>query len=218
MRPHYLIAVACAAVAFTAVLYLDSRERGETSTAASTASVVRQPHRAPDVATTFRPDRDGFEIDGVMIPRPRANTAHEAAVSPALGHVNPRELAAATTTDEDPRAAIQALAENQARMKEHVASVAASFATEARDQRWSNDVGESLRTTLGSDELAAMAVQNIDCRTTTCRIEVQDDGSGSLQTLVPMLAVQMAASLPNLIAERIDQPNGKTAMVLYMSR
>jgi hypothetical protein len=103
-------------------------------------------------------------------------------------------------------------------MREHLSAVAASYGSEARDQRWSNEVGESLRAAFSTEELAGTAVQSIDCRTTTCRIEMQDDGSGNLPALLPMLAVQMAGSLPNVTAERIDQPDGKSSMVVYMSR
>jgi hypothetical protein len=47
---------------------------------------------------------------------------------------------------------------------------------------------------------------------------MQDDGTGKAASTIPMLAVQMAGALPNLIADRIEQSNGKAMIVLYLSR
>jgi hypothetical protein len=112
----------------------------------------------------------------------------------------------------------EARAQSALARKELLAAVAASFSREARDQRWSNDVTESVRVILGGDEFAGVSLQHIDCRTRTCRIELQDGDSGHLPMTLPMLAVQMAGSLPNMLVDYVDQPDGKKTAILYLSR
>lgn len=101
---------------------------------------------------------------------------------------------------------------------EHTATVAADFRNEPLDPPFAVTTADSLRGVLDSDELAKMPVQTIDCRTKTCRIEIGDDGSGIVPRTLPMFMVRMADTLPNVIAQRLEQPNGRATMVLYMSK
>jgi hypothetical protein len=101
---------------------------------------------------------------------------------------------------------------------ERAADVAASFRSEPLDPPFALMTAESLRGVLASDELARMPVQAIDCRAKTCRVEIQDDGSGIVPLKLPMLMVRMADTLPNVSAQRIEQPSGRATMVLYMSK
>jgi hypothetical protein len=118
----------------------------------------------------------------------------------------------------DPRADAAVLAEAERQFDEHTAAVAATFSDEPRDPAFALATSDSLRVALDSDELAKMPVQTIDCRTKTCRVEIGDDGSGVVPQVLPMLMVRMADSLPNVIAQRVEQPNGRATMVLYMSK
>jgi hypothetical protein len=118
----------------------------------------------------------------------------------------------------DPRSDAAALAEAERQFDEHTATVAATFSGEPRDPTFALNTSDSLRVALDSDELAKMPVQTIDCRTKTCRVEIGDDGSGVVPQVLPMLMVRMADSLPNVIAQRHEQPNGRATMVLYMSK
>jgi hypothetical protein len=71
---------------------------------------------------------------------------------------------------------------------------------------------------LSTDEVGGIQADNIDCRSDSCRVEVRDDGSGSLSKSMPMLAQQLAGTLPTITANNISQPNGESAVVLYLSR
>jgi hypothetical protein len=35
---------------------------------------------------------------------------------------------------------------------------------------------------------------------------------------LPFLAMRMADTLPSIVSQRVDQPNGRATVVLYMSR
>jgi hypothetical protein len=118
----------------------------------------------------------------------------------------------------DPRSDAAALEQAERQFEEHTATVAATFSGEPRDPTFALNTSDSLRVALDSDELAKMPVQTIDCRTKTCRVEIGDDGSGVVPQVLPMLMVRMADSLPNVIAQRHEQPNGRATMVLYMSK
>jgi type IV secretory pathway VirB10-like protein len=209
MRNHHRI-VLCAALGFGAGFYIHSINHQKAPNAESMSTrTERAPAQVP-IETRLQSTPADFVTARAMVAGSPADSRQQ---------LPTREVPSDAVNAADPRASLEEeRAKGELRWKEHVAAVAASFAREARDQRWSNEVAESLRATFGSEELAAATVQSIDCRTSTCRVEVQDDGSGKLPMIVPMLAVQMAGSLPNLVAEHIDQPNGKMMMVLYMSR
>jgi hypothetical protein len=210
MRNHHWI-VLCAALGFGAGFYTHSINRQKARIAESMSTrTERAPAQVQAIETRLQSTPADFANARAMVAGSPADSRQQ---------LPTREVPSDAVNAADPRASLEEeRAKGELRWKEHVAAVAASFAREARDQRWSNEVGESLRATFGSEELAAATVHSIDCRTNTCRVEVQDDGSGKLPMIVPMLAVQMARSLPNLVAEHIDQPNGKMVMVLYMSR
>jgi hypothetical protein len=118
----------------------------------------------------------------------------------------------------DPLARTGALADAARQFDDHTAQIAATFSNELRDPRFAIVAGEGLRTMLDNQEFASMPVQNIDCRSVTCRVEINDDGSGAVSQALPMLAVRMAETLPNIIAQRLEQPNGRATMVLFMSK
>ena len=100
----------------------------------------------------------------------------------------------------------------------HVAEIAAIFERELRDQKWADGTRDSIEATLARGELTQVKLKSIDCRTSTCRLEIQEDIHNKLSTLLPLLALQLADKLPNVTAQRLDQGDGRATMVLFMSR
>jgi hypothetical protein len=47
---------------------------------------------------------------------------------------------------------------------------------------------------------------------------LRDDGSGRLSKAMPMLAQQLAGTLPTVTANNIAQADGSSTVVLYLSR
>jgi hypothetical protein len=216
MRVHHWITIGVAAAGFAAALSFHSRPApiGYVEQPVSTRA-VRYPEQPFAMSPAASAD-DLIPAQGAALrfnaeaARARAEKAQSGPGAAAPAEIpNPDELRARMDADR---------AQAETRMRDHLATVAAGFAAEARDQRWSNDVGESIRHALSGEEFTGAGVQSVDCRTKTCRIEMQDDGTGKAASTIPMLAVQMAGALPNLIADRIEQSNGKAMIVLYLSR
>jgi hypothetical protein len=62
-------------------------------------------------------------------------------------------------------------------------------------------------------------VKGIDCRTLTCRVVIDDDGSGAVSERLPLLAMRMAGTFATLKVQTIDrQGDGRSTRVLFLSR
>lgn len=61
-------------------------------------------------------------------------------------------------------------------------------------------------------------VRNLECRSRTCRVEIDDDRAGAVSKELPVFVQQLADTLPSTQADHIDDGNGHTTMVLYMTR
>ena len=107
-------------------------------------------------------------------------------------------------------------AEEAQRFEAHVAGIAANFGREMRDQRWSSETSSLFESALAAEELKDMRVKNLECRARTCRLEIEDDGK--FARLMPLLAVELGGTLPNVIAQRVERPGGRATMILYMSK
>jgi hypothetical protein len=210
MKIHYSIVLLAAAGVAAALYFQRTPQASEPAGQSQLARAERAPPRAHQSAGQLPVQSDEFKPI-----RPKSGQSRATAFErPAR-----TELLTSAANPPDVQAELEARrAESEALMRAHLSAVAANHGSEARDQRWSNDVSASLQAALSTEELAGTDVQSIDCRTTTCRIELQDDGSGDLPAKLPMLAVQMAGSLPNMVAERIDQPDGQMTVVVYLSR
>lgn len=99
----------------------------------------------------------------------------------------------------------------------YMSEVAQSFAAETIDQRWAAHASSRVNAALYDHEALRTAARDIECRTQTCRVTIDDDGSGTLSRRLPSLALSLIDVLPTISAERVDQGNGRSAMILYMS-
>ena len=121
------------------------------------------------------------------------------------------------TPGADPAAVEAVRAADDARNREYMVGVAQSFANERVDANWAGRASQQVKTTLETDETLRSLARNVECRAQTCRVELQDDGSGKLTARLPLLAMGVADVMPTISAERVDQGNGRSAMVLYLS-
>ena len=112
----------------------------------------------------------------------------------------------------------EARAEHERRYREYMAGIAAAFHQEIPDPRWSAATTEVVQAALAADSDVRPLARGVECRAHTCRVELADDGSGSLGKLVPMFAQQVSESLPSATAERIEDASGAATMVLYLTR
>ncbi len=93
----------------------------------------------------------------------------------------------------------------------------AAFRRQTIDQSWSANTTSAIHKVLTSSEVGGLQAENIDCRSSSCRVELHDDGSGRLSKSLPILAQQLAGSMPNVTANTIPQGDGTSNVVLYMS-
>ena len=121
-------------------------------------------------------------------------------------------------TDAAVRSDALARAETAREQEARIAVVDAAFRKQAIDPTWSANTSSAIQNALRNDEAGGIQAQNIDCRSDSCRVELHDDGSGSLSKSMPMLAQQLAGTLPTATANTIAEPGGGSTMVLYLSR
>ncbi len=114
----------------------------------------------------------------------------------------------------DPNARAEAARQRQVEIE----AVDAAFRKQAIDPTWSANTASILREVLNSEEVGGMQANNIDCRSDSCRVELQDDGSGRLGKSLPIFALQLAGQMASITASSIPQTDGSSTMVLYMSR
>jgi hypothetical protein len=103
------------------------------------------------------------------------------------------------------------------RNRTYMAAVAQSFNNEKVNVTWATQVASRVNTTLGNDAALQGSTHSVDCRQDTCRVQIEDDGSGRLKQRLPSIIMHLGDVLPTVSAEQIDTGNGHRATVLYMS-
>jgi hypothetical protein len=113
----------------------------------------------------------------------------------------------------------QLQADEERRHAEYMAGIAAAFRSEPISPSWSSGTAAMVRSAIAQDEALRRLAGDAECRARTCRVEIADDGSGTLGKVVPLFALHVGPELPSVAAERVVADAGGAArMVLYMSR
>jgi hypothetical protein len=79
----------------------------------------------------------------------------------------------------------------------HVAQVEQSFRDEPRDHAWSESMVGQIRAAATSEGVPAGFVQDIDCRTRTCKLELAPLEPRAQEPAVEALILKLAADLPH---------------------
>lgn len=103
------------------------------------------------------------------------------------------------------------------RHRVYMAGIAQAFTNERVDVAWASRTSSRVGAALDAEQTLRGAARNVDCRQQTCRVEIDDDGSGQLNRRLPMITLGLADVLPTTAAQRVDRGNGRSAMILYMS-
>jgi hypothetical protein len=107
--------------------------------------------------------------------------------------------------------------EVQAEHDEYMVSVERAFEQEPRNDAWAKDTSQLLREALGTEPIVLAAVSGIECRSSSCRMEIRDDGSASFAEEFPIMVHQMGAVLPEVRFNQSDLGNGSRLHILYMT-
>jgi hypothetical protein len=100
----------------------------------------------------------------------------------------------------------------------HVTSIAASFEKEDRDQRWSTDATVLLKSIFDQPNMEAVKLTSADCRTTTCRVEIDHDGTPESSALLERVGLQMAGTISSVVAQQLPASGKRSRVALYLSR
>ena len=100
--------------------------------------------------------------------------------------------------------------------REYMAGAAQSFNNEKVDPSWATQTSSRVSATLASDDELKRYRPRVECRSRTCRVEIQDDGTGIVPTRMPHIAGAVADLFPSIAAEHIDQGNGQRMVALYL--
>ena len=132
----------------------------------------------------------------------------------------PRQTQANTDTQatDNSRTDPTARAEAERSYQKQMAAVESAFRNEKTDTKWSISAASVVQQALTSDESMRPNIGNVECRSNTCRVEITDDGSGGLSKSLPMFAQQVGQTFPTMTVNNIDQGNGVSSMVFYLSR
>ena len=117
---------------------------------------------------------------------------------------NPADFAAITAADAK-------------RHQDAVAAIAKVFASEKVDSAWSVRTSARVNAAIEGNQLLKSAQHSVDCRGQTCRLQIDDDGSGKLPSNLPLIILSVADLFPSIIADHVDQGNGHSTTILYMS-
>ncbi len=100
--------------------------------------------------------------------------------------------------------------------QEQMAIVEADFQREPLDRAWALQTAGTVQEVLTSDPLGQSAIQHVECRSHTCRVELATAESGELNKALPLLLQQLAPTLPSVTANSLTDSAGER-MILYLS-
>jgi hypothetical protein len=131
----------------------------------------------------------------------------------------PMANTAAQTREANPRTDPAARQEAERTERMRIASAESAFRGEKQDTRWDQTTTASVRSALTqADENLRQQVRSIECRSQTCRLEINAEAAGALDRDLPMVLSRLGDTLPKITAGQIDQGNGRMATVLYLSK
>lgn len=140
-----------------------------------------------------------------------------AQVNALQGAAPPAASAAATPSETDVTKVEtpESIAESEQRWHEHMAEVAFGFEQEPRDGRWATAASAAVANGLKRDPALAALAGPIDCRSTTCRVQVEQDAAGVVDKQLPMFLNGLTDTLPVMEAEH-EVIDGKPRYTLYL--
>ncbi len=114
----------------------------------------------------------------------------------------------------DPEAQLAAEIANEQQMEAYAQTIEASLHGETVDSAWSGSTADRILEVFTGDELAGASLQDIDCRTTLCRVEVQHRDEAKLRQFQLLFPSKVSQVLPRLMMYRIENADGSVTTYL----
>jgi len=93
-----------------------------------------------------------------------------------------------------------------------------NFNRQPRDAKWASDTTAAIKDTLNAEEDLRSAGAQVDCRSQSCRVELEEASPGKLSKSLRHMMRQLGEPLPKMSVEYTDRGNGRTNIVVYMDR
>ncbi len=97
-----------------------------------------------------------------------------------------------------------------------VAKVADDFLREVRDPSRAAARESRIRELTEKSGPLRHAIQSVDCRSATCRVEMVDDAAANLGETMSLFISDLTGSLPLLTTDWVKAPDGTGRYILYM--
>ncbi|MDD5266314.1 MAG: hypothetical protein PHO08_04195 [Methylococcales bacterium] len=111
-----------------------------------------------------------------------------------------------------------AQSEVEGEYKELMVAKENEFRQEPSDGQWAPQTSSRLREVMDKNPAMRDAVRNIECKSTTCRVELAVTEQVSASKSLDNLVTQIGDTLPQVTYNQVDDGNGEVTTVLYMSR
>ncbi|UOD31984.1 hypothetical protein INH39_10100 [Massilia violaceinigra] len=100
-----------------------------------------------------------------------------------------------------------------------VAPAETMFRAEQVDHAWSSQASAAVRAALARANAGLEPqVRVLECRTRTCRVEVNPASADLLESALPAVLANLGSTLPNMTATQVGSGDGSEATVLYLTR
>ncbi|NHZ44115.1 hypothetical protein [Massilia aquatica] len=100
-----------------------------------------------------------------------------------------------------------------------VAPAETMFRAEQVDHAWSSQASAAVRAALARANAGLEPqVRVLECRTKTCRVEVNPASADLLESALPAVLANLGSTLPNMTATQVGSGDGSEATVLYLTR
>jgi hypothetical protein len=99
-----------------------------------------------------------------------------------------------------------------------MAGVERAFEREPRAEQWATGTTQVLRQTLESEPVMLAALRGIECRSSSCRMEIRDDGSATFAEEFPLMVHHLGAVLPEVRFGQSALGDGAQLHILYMTK
>jgi hypothetical protein len=101
----------------------------------------------------------------------------------------------------------------------HMQEVDTNFRKEPFDNAWAANMTIAVKEAAGKHNAVSKALQKVECRSETCRVELTYDGSFELSEQMPFFLQDTVPNLPTMQAEPVDvRSGGSKTMVLYLTK
>jgi len=177
---------------------------------AAHAAEQADPAAAPDPAVAMQAQLDNLQARVLELQQQVADGhASAAAVASVAAALSARPAANEPAPDS---------AEEHRRMKEHLDEVVADFEAEPRDEHWGRERTAEFQGWLAKSDLLKKAFQNLECRSSMCRVEMLDDRSQKFFAQLTEMVASVGQQLPTVTGQRKTRPDGTEIAVYYFSK